>query len=172
MEDVECAICRTNIQGEIISLHNEFHLNCFKCSKCNTMPEIDPSKFIYNRDNKEIICSKCTGIEGDKQEKVIDVYYKAPLCPKCNLVISSGAVKAINQKEWHPACFACERCHKKLQKRFFILTNKSYCEKCCYVQKLEGENGTLKKVLGGEKIEVKVKKQQSMYNDDKEEEAW
>merc|ERR1711916_238399 len=52
------------------------------------------------------------------------------ICPKCNLPVSSGAVYALDET-WHPKCFTCKKCDKKLgATTFYEHEDKAYCDIC------------------------------------------
>ena len=92
-----------------------FHTSCFVCSICNK--EIDMSVGFQKMDEKQI-CASCFKSKSSSK------------CAGCGKPLS-GAVLAIKNSKYHPACFTCAQCNKPIGSDGFTQRAAGYiCSAC------------------------------------------
>uniref|UniRef100_A0AC34GTA9 LIM zinc-binding domain-containing protein n=1 Tax=Panagrolaimus sp. ES5 TaxID=591445 RepID=A0AC34GTA9_9BILA len=112
-----------NVNEEIVNSGGRlWHAECFVCSQC-FQPFPDGIFFEF---------------EGRKYcEHDFHVLY-APCCGKCNEFIVGRVIKAMNAS-WHPDCFTCELCDKKLADIGFLRNlGRALCRECNEKEKAAG----------------------------------
>jgi len=156
----ECCICKQKIKGDAIELAKKhYHPECCKCQICGETVRgryyVHAGKPICEMDYKSRAdkCSVCNEIIvgayyniGDKI--LCEEHYKANAeqCPRCHNDVSGTEIVRITGACFHPACFTCVECDKKLVHESFISDDKFniYCEddynrkkacKCSYCKK-------------------------------------
>lgn len=99
-EQMICAKCGEQIKGNAITVSDEeFHPECFKCVEC----EQPILRSFRKRPDGERICDKCI----PKKE-----------CAGCKKALEGKFLSALGG-EYHPSCFKCTMCNKKLDGSFF-----------------------------------------------------
>jgi hypothetical protein len=90
-----------------------FHVDCYKCKKCQDSIEINDRVFL-DFDGLPL-CEHC--------------FHK---CTSCKLSISDSKIVYVNNNSYyHPACFLCKRCSQVLDEKRFAKTKQSiYCTDC------------------------------------------
>lgn len=110
-----CHACKQEIMGELVhALGNTYHPEHFFCSICQA--EIGDGTFMAR--NEKCYCEDC--------------YNKcfSPSCPKCDEPVLNYCTEAMGNK-WHPECFTCGHCDKRLNDEIFVENKgKPYCEQC------------------------------------------
>ncbi|KAJ5080376.1 lim domain family [Anaeramoeba ignava] len=137
-KSLTCETCGLPISSGVVeALGKSYHPNCFLCSKCGL--KLRPSKF-YEYYGKPI-CELCHDKEvgpGPSFKNTRTTTRTSPIvksepslyCHTCNLAITSGAIEALN-RYYHPNCFICSRCGKKLStSKFFEQYGNPICERC------------------------------------------
>ena len=111
----ECVACKKKIEGPMRGItglesvkDHKWHPACFNCHKCG---ESLTSEMFYHSD--ELWCRGC--LERDVAKK----------CARCSQPITQKCIKALGQN-WHPECFTCKECGKKLDK-FSQKDGQPYC---------------------------------------------
>eukprot|EP00003_Mantamonas_plastica_P021953 TRINITY_DN3638_c0_g1_i1.p2 TRINITY_DN3638_c0_g1~~TRINITY_DN3638_c0_g1_i1.p2 ORF type:complete len:132 (-),score=22.50 TRINITY_DN3638_c0_g1_i1:644-1039(-) len=104
-----------------------YHKSCFCCFICSK--ELD-SKNCEESEGK-LWCMDCFTNDINIDED-FNPYSLAKECPKCNLTISSGKVEALGFY-WHPKCFICFKCNKKLASEYEEFKGKPYCDRCIVI---------------------------------------
>lgn len=104
---------RQNITGPCINaLGHSYHPDHFRCIDCK---ERLSGKVFSVEDSA--VCEKCFNA-------------RIPKCGKCNNGITSGQSLFALDKKWHPDCFVCTFCEKKLGGSFVQSNGFPYCSKC------------------------------------------
>ncbi|KAJ5072181.1 lim domain family [Anaeramoeba ignava] len=129
-KSLTCETCGLPISSGVIeALGKSYHPNCFLCSKCGL--KLRASKF-YEYYGKPI-CELCHDREigpSVKNTKTTTTITSSLICHTCNLPITSGAIEALG-RHYHPNCFICSRCGKKLPtSKFFEQYGSPICERC------------------------------------------
>ena len=111
IEDV-CHTCRKPLNGPHIEAMNlRYHADCFKCKKCHCA--ITSNSFVPYGNPKEPFHLKCA------QQDMIDKQPKVP-CYQCHQIITSGPVLKALDRTYHPNCFNCYRCKKRIEGDSYI----------------------------------------------------
>lgn len=116
-----CYKCRDTIIGEgqgCTAMGNQYHVSCFVCRDCER--RLTGLEFYCLNDNP--LCEHCyTNTLED--------------CVACDQKISERILKAVG-KSYHPKCFTCTSCTKKLDGIPFTLdtANKVHCVECYQVK--------------------------------------
>lgn len=89
-----------------------WHLDCFKCSKCNDLLDSDSTNLLLG--NGDLICRKCT-----------------PRCTSCAKEIEDVAIMAAGGDTYCADCFRCVNCKKKIKDLRYARTSQGYfCMNC------------------------------------------
>jgi len=156
----ECCICKQKIKGDAVELAKKhYHPECCKCQICGETVRgryyVHDGKPICETDYKSRAdrCSVCkeiiVGAYYNIGDKILcEEHYKANAeqCPRCHNDVSGTEIVRITGACFHPACFTCVECDKKLVHESFISDDKFniYCEddynrkkaaKCAYCKK-------------------------------------
>jgi len=112
-----CGGCKQDILGRMVTaMNNTWHLECWKCHKCNTL--LGDGEF-YEVDSRPF-CPACN----------LNTNY--PKCDFCLQPISESYIEAMDKK-FHNDHFLCTTCKVVLPaSRYFPKGNKPYCESCVY----------------------------------------
>lgn len=126
----KCTICdKTVYQAEMVSFEKKpYHQQCFKCTKCDK--KMTPAS--ANKFESELFCSKCFqeggynrkqatsgGGDGEEKKKTYNSRFAkfgggGTKCVKCNKTVYDAEKIQYEGKAFHPKCFTCEKCDKKL----------------------------------------------------------
>jgi len=140
----ECCICKQKIKGDAIELAKKhYHPDCCKCQICGEtvrgkyythaglpMCEVD----YKSRADKCSVCNEIiVGAYYNIGDKILcENDYKANCenCPRCGNEVSGTEIVRITNACFHPGCFTCIECDKKLVHESFISDDKFniYCE--------------------------------------------
>jgi len=116
-----CYKCRDTIIGEgkgCTAMGNQYHVSCFLCKECEK--RLTGLEFYCLNDNP--LCEQCyTNTLED--------------CVVCDQKITERILKAVG-KSYHPQCFKCTNCSKKLDGVPFTLdsANRVHCVECYQVK--------------------------------------
>jgi len=140
----ECCICKQKIKGDAIELAKKhYHPECCKCQMCG---ETVRGKYYVH--NGQPICEVDYKSRADKcsvcGEIIVGAYYNigdkilcendykanCESCPRCGNEVSGTEIVRITNACFHPGCFTCVECDKKLVHESFISDDKFniYCE--------------------------------------------
>ncbi|KAJ3450569.1 lim domain family [Anaeramoeba flamelloides] len=140
----KCKKCFKPITGDIMSVDGyDYHEHCFKCEKCSTKLK---SKEFFDH-NGSYYCKRCldkvtqtrTYSSSSRQRPTTQTttttnrnYQNSTsyICDVCSRAISGGVVEALG-RFYHPKCFECYLCSKRLSNNlFYIYNDKPICERC------------------------------------------
>eukprot|EP00993_Chasmostoma_nieuportense_P000456 NODE_1420_length_1512_cov_52.905415_g1345_i0.p1 GENE.NODE_1420_length_1512_cov_52.905415_g1345_i0~~NODE_1420_length_1512_cov_52.905415_g1345_i0.p1 ORF type:complete len:467 (+),score=93.91 NODE_1420_length_1512_cov_52.905415_g1345_i0:45-1403(+) len=114
---VVCAACNLEIDGQALTaLGTTWHTSCFKCSKCTQPIATGGGRLSCVMEKGKPVCNNCR------------VRHQ---CAQCKTEISGQVMTALGKK-WHPACFSCNHCKKKITGSFFHKDGVPYCSQDCY----------------------------------------
>lgn len=74
----------------------------------------------YNR-GKHLLCEKCY---------LIVIAHKLTKCPLCKQPVGVGKYIRALDRSWHIDCFICVDCKNHLDKEYYNVGEKVYCDKC------------------------------------------
>ncbi|GAM19908.1 hypothetical protein SAMD00019534_030830, partial [Acytostelium subglobosum LB1] len=111
-----CGGCDREVQGQVLqALDKSWHPQCFKCEKCNK-DLTKPGESIKKGANGSPLCGPCAGTTSSK-------------CGGCDKPVMGQGLEALDKK-WHPQCFQCRGCNKKLNEEYVDVDNEPYCDPC------------------------------------------
>ncbi|KDQ15274.1 hypothetical protein BOTBODRAFT_65631 [Botryobasidium botryosum FD-172 SS1] len=98
--------------GTVISFGSAlWHIECFRCAECGNRITADADLRILA--NGSPVCANCT-------------YH----CGACNQKISDDAIMT-GDESYHPACFTCRACARRIEELVFAKTIRGiYCMDC------------------------------------------
>jgi len=155
-----CVICKNLIKGDCVELAGKtYHPECCKCQICGETVRgkyfVHDGLPICEKDFKSRAqrCSVCkeviVGAFFNIGDKILcEEHYKAnaETCPRCHDLVSGSEIVRITGGCFHPGCFTCVECGKKMAHEPFITDSKMniYCEedynlkkalRCAYCKK-------------------------------------
>jgi len=135
---VFCAKCQKPILNKFLKIGEEvYHPDCLTCFNCGC-PIID-----FFRVDGHLYCVKC-GTD------------TLPKCHKCGKPIEGQFLNALDNK-WHPECFVCAGCEKKIDSQFFNFEGMPYCSSECLAKK-QGKYCTFcHKIITGKMLMIEDK---------------
>lgn len=109
----DCSACGKMIAGEASVVgKTHYHPECFRCADCHK-PLGTAKYYIIGGNN---YCS-------DDRFKFLEC------CNKCGKFIEAETLRPKETgKPYHPECFACSKCGRALQGKYFHLDNETLCE--------------------------------------------
>ncbi|CAG2118760.1 unnamed protein product, partial [Medioppia subpectinata] len=110
-----CAACGQYIVGKLLKVMDEmFHPECFRCTNCSTTLNNEN----YKPHENKPYCVPC-------YEKLF-----GPPCTVCKKSTQDNRYHVLN-RIWHPECFCCVECTKRLTPDNFVERMGSpYCKDC------------------------------------------
>ncbi|CAI5452101.1 unnamed protein product [Caenorhabditis angaria] len=107
------------ISGKVIKLNNDlYHINCAKCSSCETTIGI---RAAYPSSVGTFLCSEC------------NLMANAPKCHACRKSTFEKCVSAFDV-HWHQSCFKCRKCSRPFQRMEYIIHKGFAYDEDCYYQ--------------------------------------
>lgn len=133
----KCTVCaKTVYMAEQVNYEKKpYHAGCFKCSVESCKKKLTPStaaQFAEEGQEPALFCTKCFK-EGGYARKQAATHTPGsssgasnPLaskfggggnkCKKCNKTVYDAEAISFEKMQFHPACFKCDTCDKKIEK--------------------------------------------------------
>ncbi|KAJ3447342.1 lim domain family [Anaeramoeba flamelloides] len=109
-----CTVCSQPILSKVVkALNLHFHLDCFKCQKCNFKFRGSTISLHNNLPYHQQCHRKLFGKK----------------CEHCGKYVEKEFINAL-EKVWHLKCFKCIECKNLLSGSYIPLDNQPYCESC------------------------------------------
>ncbi|KAM5540247.1 hypothetical protein V8D89_006066 [Ganoderma adspersum] len=116
----QCPGCKNSVvdgneSHVVIALGQSFfHINCFKCAKCDNRVAADTDHLLLLSDGAPI-CANCS--------------YR---CDMCKLpILDEAIIDATGEHSYHVHCFKCRLCENRIDELVFAKTSRGiYCMDC------------------------------------------
>ncbi|CAF1182863.1 unnamed protein product [Adineta ricciae] len=112
-----CYVCNQTIPAGQYTTYkgNKYHLDCFKCSFCQSVIR----EMEFPAYNNKPCCERCY------QDKF------APKCMQCSKSIVGEKAVIFNDNKYHADCFRCSQCYQPItESKFHMHNSKPCCNEC------------------------------------------
>ncbi|KAF8976565.1 hypothetical protein BGZ46_008162 [Entomortierella lignicola] len=114
----KCNACGLIIEGNSVStkgskMNGKWHPGCFRCTTC--MKEFPENKFYVFKDQP--YCKRHYHRKNNS------------MCMRCDEPIEGQCAQTMEGWRFHPKCFLCSECGKRLKENYYSHDGQTYCEK-------------------------------------------